>query len=56
MNSLCVKVKLQMGQFKSLKQICCKFEDKFDLEIQGHGHKFFKYIARPLDDQYTDQV
>ena len=36
LNSLCVKEKLQTGQFKSLKQIFCKFEGQFDLESQGH--------------------
>ena len=36
MNSLSVKAKSQIGQFKSLKQIFCKFERQFDLETQGH--------------------
>ena len=38
MNSLSLKAKFQIGQFKSLKQIFCKF----DLEGQGLGHKFLK--------------
>ena len=29
------KGKFQIGQFKSLKQIFCKFEGQFDLEGQG---------------------
>ena len=40
MNS--VKAKFQIGQFKSLKQIFCKFEGQFDLEGQGQVHKFLK--------------
>ena len=32
MNSLSVKAKYQIGQFKSLKQIFYKFEGQFDLE------------------------
>ena len=55
MNSLIVKVKFQIGQFTSLKQIFCKFKCRFDIEGQGQGHKFLKY-ARPSDDQYTAQV
>ena len=39
MNSLSVKAKIQMCQFKSLKQIFCKFVGQFDLEGQGQGHK-----------------
>ena len=35
MNSLSVKAKFQLGQFKRLKQIFCKFEGQFDLEGQG---------------------
>ena len=42
MNSLNVKAKFQIGQFKSLKQIFCKFEGQFDIEGQGQGHKFLK--------------
>ena len=34
------ETKFQLGQFKSLKQIFCKFEGQFDLE--GQGHKFLK--------------
>ena len=41
-NILSVKAKLQIGQFKSLKQIFCKFEGQFDLEGQGQGQKFLK--------------
>ena len=52
MNSLSVKSKFQIGQFKSLKQIFCKFQGQLDLEGQGPCHKFLKY-ARHLDDQYT---
>ena len=40
MNSLSVKVKFQIGQFKSLKQTICKFQGQFDLE--GQGHKLLK--------------
>ena len=29
--------KFQKGQFKSLKQIFCKFERQLYLEVQGHG-------------------
>ena len=39
MNSLNVKAKLQMGQFKRLKQIFCKFAGQSDLEGQGQGRK-----------------
>ena len=44
MNSLGVKAKFQIGQFKSLKQIICKFEGKFDLEGQVQGYKFLKRV------------
>ena len=37
MNSLSVKAKFQIGQFKSLKQIFCKFEGQSDLGGQGQG-------------------
>ena len=37
-----VKAKFQMGQFKSLIQIFCKFEGHSDLEGQGQGHKFLE--------------
>ena len=40
MNSLCEKVKLQNGEFKSLKLIFCKFKGQFELEGQGQGHQF----------------
>ena len=40
MNSLSVKAKFQIGKFKSLKQIFCKFEGQFDIEGQGQGHNF----------------
>ena len=57
MNSLSVKAKFQMGQFKNLKQTFCKFEGQFDLEGQGQGHKFLEIFSpRPLDDQYTAEV
>ena len=39
-----------MGQFKSLKQIFCKFKGQFD-----QGHQFGKNL-RPSDYQYTAQV
>ena len=55
MNSLSVKAKYQIGSFKSLKQIFCKFVGQSDLEGQGQGHKFYN-SPRPLDDQYTDWV
>ena len=42
MNSLSVKAKFHIGQFKSLKQTFCKFEGQFDLEVQGQGHKLLK--------------
>ena len=42
MNSLSVKVKFQIGQFKSLRQIFCKFVGQSDLEGQGLGHKFLE--------------
>ena len=42
MNSLCVKEKLQHGQFKSSKLIFCKFKGQFELEGQGQGHQFLK--------------
>ena len=41
-DSLSVKAKFQIGQFKSLKHIFCKFESQFDLEGQGHGQKFLE--------------
>ena len=34
------KGKFQMGQFKSLKQIFCKFESQIDFEGQGQGQVF----------------
>ena len=40
MNSLSVKAKFHIGQFKSLKQIFSKFEGQFDLEGQGQGQDF----------------
>ena len=42
MNSLSVKVKFPIGQFKSLKQIFCKSEGQSDIEGQGQGHKFLR--------------
>ena len=38
-NSLSVKAKFQIGQFKSLKQIH-KFVGQFDLVGKGQGHQF----------------
>ena len=55
MNSFSVKAKFQIGQFKSLKQIFCKFEGQFDLQGQGHDQKFLN-SPKPLDEQYTVQV
>ena len=43
-NSLSVKAKFQMGQFKSSKQIFSKFVGQFVLEGQGQGHKFFRIV------------
>ena len=43
-----------MGQFKSLKQICCKIVGQFDLEDQGQGNQFLTR-PRPLCDQYMVQ-
>ena len=40
MSSLCEKVKLQNGQFKSLKLIFCKFKGQFEREDQGQGDQF----------------
>ena len=40
MNSLSVKAKFQIVQFKSLKQIFCKCEGQFDLEGQGQDQQF----------------
>ena len=44
MNNLSVKAKFKIGQFKSLKQIFCKFEGQFDIEGQGQGqgHNFLE--------------
>ena len=42
MDSLSVKEKFQMGNFKSLKQIVPKFVGHFDLEGQCQGHKFLE--------------
>ena len=42
MNSLSVKAKFKIGQFKGLKQVFCKFEGQFDLEGQDQGHKLLK--------------
>ena len=39
MKSLSVKAKFQ---FKSLKEIFCKFVGQFDLEGQSQGHKFLE--------------
>ena len=33
MNSLCVKAKLQNGQFKSSKLIFCKFKGQFEVKV-----------------------
>ena len=45
MNSLNVKAKFQIGrgEFKSLKQIFCKFVGQSDFEGQGQGHKFLEH-------------
>ena len=43
-----------MGQFKSLKQISCKFKGQSELKGEGQGHKF-KNLTH-LDDQQTAQV
>ena len=40
MNHLSVKAKFQIGQFKSLKQIFCKFEGKFDLKVKVKVTRF----------------
>ena len=53
MNSLSVKAKFQIAQFKSSKQIFCKFAGQFDLK--GQGQQFLEW-SKPLDDQYTAQV
>ena len=42
MDSLSVKAKFQIDQFKSLKQVFCKFEGQFVIEGKGQGHKFLK--------------
>ena len=42
MNSLSVKAKYQIVQFKNLKQIFCKFVGQSDLQGQGQGHKFLE--------------
>ena len=42
MNSLCVKAKLQNGQFKSPKLIFCKFKGQSEREGQGQGHQFWE--------------
>ena len=42
MNRLSAKVKFQISQFKSLKQIFCKFVDQSDLASQGQDHKFLE--------------
>ena len=44
MNSLCEKVKLQKGQFKSLKQIFCKFKGQFDLEWSRSRSQIFRIV------------
>ena len=44
MNNLCVKAKLQNGQFKSSKLIFCKFKGQFELEGQGQGHQVLKLL------------
>ena len=41
MNSLNEKAKFQIGQFKRLKLIFCKF---VDLEYQGQGQQFFELV------------
>ena len=55
MNSLSVKAKFQIGQFKSLKQIFCKFEGQFDLEVTVKVTSFYNSL-RPFDDEYKAQV
>ena len=42
MNSLSVKAKFQIGQFKSVKEIYCKFKAQSDLEGQDQDHKILK--------------
>ena len=42
MNSLSVKEKFEIGQFKNIKQIFSKFETQFDLEGQGQSQKFLE--------------
>ena len=42
MNSISVKAKFPIGQFKSLKQIFCKFRGQFDPEGQGQVQFYFR--------------
>ena len=52
MNNLSVKAKFQIGQFKSLKQILCKFEANLTLKLKVKVTSF-QYSPRALDDQST---
>ena len=62
MNSSSVKVKFQMGQFKSLKLIFCKLKCQYDLENHGQGHQFsntseiFKYSMNSLSVKAKFQI
>ena len=53
MNSFCVKAKLQNGQFKSFKLIFCKFKGEFELEGQGQGHQFLKYLDLQMINKHV---
>ena len=50
MNSLSVKAKFQMGQFKNLKQIFCKFVGQSDFKAKVKVTSF-QNSPRPSDDQ-----
>ena len=55
MNSLSVKAKFQIDQFKSLKQIFCKFEGQFDLQVKVMVRIFWN-SPKPLEAQCTALV
>ena len=44
MNSSNMKLDFQMGQFRSLKLICCKLKGQSVLEGQGQGSSVFEII------------
>ena len=56
------KLKFQMGQFKSLRLIFCKFKCQYDLENHGHDHQFsdtseiFRWSTKSLSVKANFQI